>query len=55
MKISEGKDKRFRVYVGLNDGTGRRFNSTAKTQEDARDMAQDFLAGIGPDPRKSAV
>ena len=57
VKISKGKDKRFRVYVGLNDGSGRRFNSTAKTQEDARDMAQDFefLAGIGPDPRERAV
>ena len=52
VKITKGKDKRYRVYVGLNDGTGRKFYSTCKTEKDARDKVVDFLAGIGPEPRE---
>ena len=55
VKITKGKDKRYRVYVGLNDGTGRKFYSTCKTEKDARDKVVDFLAGIGPEPREPSA
>ena len=59
VKITKGnyKDKRYRVYVGLNDayGTGRKFNSTCKTAKDARDKVVDFLVGIGLEPREPSA
>ena len=42
--ISQRKDKRWHVYVRLPDG--RSCNSTCKTQKDAKDRAEDFLAGL---------
>ena len=42
--ISQRKDKRWHVYVRLPDG--RNCNSTCKTQKDAKDRAEDFLAGL---------
>ena len=55
VKISQGKDGRHRVYVALNDGTKRKYNSTCRTAKDARDRVADFLAGIGTEHREPAV